>query len=1010
MTIKKDGQEASDREANLAEVPADSTAGFLVVGVGASAGGLPAFKAFFAGIQPDVAPGMAFVLVQHRSPDHESLLGELVQRYTALRVMEAEDGVPLRANCVYVAPPNRDIAVVDGTVRLSEPGEPRRHRLPIDFFFRSLARDQHQHAVGIVLSGTGSDGSVGARAIREAGGLVIAQSVSSSEYDGMPASAIASGAVDFVLAPAEMPAHLMAYARRTVGDSPVAATVKSETALQRLFAELRTQTGHDFSQYKPSTILRRIDRRMAVHQLDSLEEYVRYLHHTPAEGVALLQELLIGVTRFFRDPDTFAALEEGVIPQLFDHKPAGSAIRVWSVGCSTGEEAYSLAILFQERLESLRSNYKLQVFATDLDARAIAVARAGYYPASISNEMTPERLSRYFVESPENGGYRIHKSIRDLLVFSEHDLIRDPPFSKIDLISCRNLLIYLGAELQKRIIPMFHCALNRGGTLVLGPSESVGEFTDLFAAHGRKSRLYRRRDVERGPRQPTHSGFPARLVASAPGVNHRPHEASPPARLTPRALTEQALLRHTELFGALVNAQGDIVYLHGRGGMFLEPTAGDAGTNNILGMAREGLRSGLALALRKAVASRTIERSFSPRVKTNGHYVGVNLTVCPVGTDPLAPHDPPRFLVVLQEVSPAAGDEPTPSGRPVGVGGADVRTEADAQVVSMGRELLAKHDALESANEELEVSNEELQSANEELQSINEELQSSNEELETSKEELQSINEELITVNAELQAKVADLSRASSDMNNLLASTGVGTVFVDHHLRILRFTPAATRIINLIPSDLGRPVSHLASNLLNYDSLVADTTAVLDTLVPKAIDVHTRDGCWYNMRILPYRTVDNVIEGAVITFLDISETVRARDALAMANKALRLAVVVRDAHDAITVQDLDGRIIAWNPGAERMYGWTEEEALRMNVRERIPAGLQASALLKVHRLSQDNVLQRYRTQRLTRAGTVVDVWITATALEDPPGVIYAIATTERLTNGRSARGFNAKRH
>ena len=971
---------------------------FPIVGIGASAGGLAAFAAFFSGMPTVGEPGMAFVLVQHLAPDHGSLLTELIQRTTRMKVVEVEDGMVVHINCVYIIPPNRDMAFLNGALHLLEPTAARGHRLPIDYLFRSLAQDQHERAIGIVLSGTGSDGTLGVRAIKDGGGMLMAQNIASCEFDSMPRSALATGFVDYELPPAEMPAQLMAYTSHAFGKPPrpaATALPQSENALKKIFILLRAHTGHDFSQYKPTTIYRRIERRMAVHQVDALEGYVQYLQQTPLEVEALFRDLLIGVTNFFRDPDAFAALETLIIPKLFEGKPSGGVVRAWTTGCSTGEEAYSIAILLQERLEALKQNYRIQVFATDIDSRAIAVARAGIYPASIADDITPERLARFFTLEPGGGAYRVHKGIRDMLVFSEQDLIKDPPFSKLDLISCRNLLIYLGADLQKKLIALFHYALSPGGMLFLGTSETVGEFGDLFATLERKAKLYQRKEDFQGAQRAALGRFlssPSRKDAGpALALGH----VALATKLSLRELTEQTLLQQIDKVGALVNAQGDVLFLHGRSGMYLEPTPGEAGISNILKMAREGLRRDLTTTLHKAVRSKERISAVGLRVKTNGHHTLVNLTICPVAQGPVAAPESPLYLVILEQAPPLA----TPLGlatvphKLVHAPG-DGR-DASAQIAELNEELQAKEEYLHAANEELETANEELKSSNEEMQSVNEELQSSNEELETSKEEMQSINEELSTVNTELQTKVVDLSRANNDMNNLLAGTGIGTIFVDHNLRILRFTPAATLIINLILSDLGRPVGHIVSNLVGYDSLVADAQAVLNTLVPKEVDVQTTGGKFFTMRILPYRTLDNVIEGAVITFVEITEIVRAREALRKANEMLRLAVVVRDATDAITVQDLDGRTIAWNPGATRMYGWTEEEALQMNVRERIPSANHNSALARVHQLSQAQTLEPYATQRLTKSGQVVDVTLTSTALVHADGQMYAISTTER---------------
>jgi two-component system, chemotaxis family, CheB/CheR fusion protein len=968
--------------------PEDSSgraAAFPIVGIGASAGGLAAFEAFFAGMPADRDPGMAFVLVQHLAPDHKSILADLIQRRTHMAVHEVTDGMGVQPNCVYIIPPAHDMALLNGRLQLLKPSAARGHRLPIDFFFCSLAQDQHERTIGIILSGTGTDGTLGARAIKGENGLVLAQNPESVEFDGMPRSAIATGLVDYVMPPAEMPAKLIAYIAHLAGRRPLDLAPPTETgnSLRKIFLQLRTQTGHDFSLYKPSTIHRRIERRMALHQIDQLDDYVAYLSKSPEEVESLFRDLLINVTRFFRDPEAFAVVEKQVIARLFEERPSGSPLRLWVVGCSTGEEAYSLAILLTERMETLKRSQQIQLFATDIDSRAIAAARAGIYPASISVDVSPERLARFFTPDPDGSVYRINKSIRDMLVFSEHDVIKDPPFSKLDLISCRNLLIYLTPELQQKVIRLLHYALNPGGILFLGNSEGVGESSTLFAIIDAKAKLYHR----------TENGLPARRPTLLPSLF--PNEPAPfrdairrplAAAKTPvRELTERELLNHAGLVGALVNAQGDIFYLHGRAGLYLEPTSGEPGISNVLKMAREGLRPALAAALRKAVQRAEVVqgdevvRTRGVPVTSGGRTITAHLTVRPVTGGKNT--EPPLFLVILEE--PAAA---TPAAR---AGGAQ-----PASLAALRQELQAKDEYLRGANEQLQIATEELQSSNEEMQSVNEELQSTNEELETSKEELQSVNEELNTVNTELQTKVLSLSRANNDMNNLLAGTDIGTVFVDHQLRIMRFTPAASSIINLILSDVGRPVSHLVSNLVGYDHLVADTKGVLDTLVPKETEVKTTDGKFFTLRIQPYRTLENVIEGAVISFIDITAMVKIREELRQANDLLRLAVVVRDAHDAITVQALDGRTLAWNPGAARMYGWTEAEALQMKVADRVPESGRAEELAKLARLAGGEIMPAYQSARLTKDGATVEVEVTATTLLNAEGQIYAIATTE----------------
>ena len=862
----------------------------------------------------DVDPGMAFILVQHLSPNHKSLLVELVRRYTRMQVYEVEDGILVEPNCAYIIPPNRDMAFLNGKLHLLELDASHGLRLPIDFFFRSLAQNQQERAICIVLSGTGSDGALGLRAIKEAGGMAMAQSPDSTEFDGMPRSAIATGMVDYVLPPSEMPAQLIAFTAHAFGRKSRPALVVSpkENGLEKIFILLRAQTGHDFSQYKLNTITRRIERRMAVHQIKEVEQYIRFLQQSPAEVDALYQDLLIGVTHFFRDPEAFNALAEHIVTHILANKPAGTLVRVWVPGCSTGEEAYSIAILLREQMEAQRQNFKVQIFATDIDSRAIATARAGIYPSSIEADVSEERLARFFVRETENDTYRIEKNIRDMLVFSEHDLLQAPPFSRIDLISCRNLLIYLNGELQKKLIPLFHYALNHGGLLFLGSSESVGEFIQLFATLDRKWKLYQRQE------ELLDIGYP-NLVSLMPSATviraaARPLIKTQSSDKQPlRKLIEQILLTEFTPAAVLVNAQGDIFYIHGRTGRYLEPATGETGINNILAMAREGLRRPLTSALHKAAAENILVTRPGLQVKTNGGFSVIDLTVQPTTFI----NNKELYLVVLEQ---GIGPKEETAVQLVAADPGEPRStsESETLITTLEQELRAKEEYLQTAVEEMETTNEELKSTNEELQSVNEELQSTNEELETSKEELQSVNEELSTVNAELQQRVVELSRMNNDMNNLLAGTGVGTVFVDHQLHIQRFTPTVTHLIHLIPTDIGRPVGHITSNLVGYDNLVADVQAVLDTLVPKEIEVETQTGLWYMLNIRPYRTQQNVIEGAVITFVNITR-------LKKAESLQRLSVVVRDAHDAITLQDFDGRTLAWNPAAEKLYGLSEPE-------------------------------------------------------------------------------------
>lgn len=965
----------------------------FIVGIGASAGGLAAYEAFFKAIPAAYEPNIAFVLVQHLAPDHKSLLADIIEQYTNLPVYEIKDGTAVAPGCVYIIPPDHDLAILNGTLQLLDRVERRGINLPIDSFLRSLAMDQGDRAIGIILSGTGGDGSSGIRDIKARGGMVMAQLPDSAEYEGMPRSAIATNLVDYVLPPADMPAQLAAYVRRAsgwaVGTGSIHALVQATDALQKIFVLLRNQSGHNFSQYKTNTIVRRIDRRMILQKISEIDAYILFLQKTPAEVEALFQDLLIGVTQFFRDPEAFGMLESVAIPHIFENKEPGSTIRVWVPGCATGEEAYSIAILLQEKMEALKQNYRVQLFATDIDRVAIEQARTGLYPAAIAADVSAERLARFFTQSPDESTYQIQNHIRDMLIFSEQNLIQDPPFSRLDLISCRNLLIYLDSSIQRKLISLFHYALAPDGLLFLGNSETIGKFVTLFQVLDRKWKLYLRQEDERDATGLGKGNFLPFVSAQDSVPAQRLPEGLSSVRNSYQMLAEDGLLQAYAPGSVLVNAVGEILYIHGRTGHFLEPAPGEPGMN-ILAMAREGLRRTLTVALHKAATQQEPVFFSGLKIKSNGDTIIANLVVRPLARQAYEEGKRPLFLITVEEVQSLSPDDAL--GTAVDVEeDLDLPAAGAARIAELEKELQAREEYLQSTREEMSTANEELKSTNEELQSVNEELQSTNEELETSKEELQSVNEELATVNAELQQKVADLSQANNDMSNLLSGTGVGTIFVDHQLHIMRFTPAAVELINLIQSDVGRPVGHIVSNLVGYDSLVTDIQHVLDTLVMKELEVQTKSGRWFLLGMRPYRTLENVIEGAVITFVDITRTKKAET-------IRHLATVVADANDAITVQDLAGQILAWNPAAARIYGWTEAEAMQMNVRDRIPAALQLEEVDVLTRLSQAEVLAPYETKRLTKDGRVLTVQLTATALTADDGDVYAIATTERIVN------------
>ncbi|HWR39839.1 MAG TPA: chemotaxis protein CheB [Patescibacteria group bacterium] len=903
----------------LDETTPSSYSRFPIVGIGASAGGLAAFEAFFSAMPADIDSNMAFVLVQHLAPDHKSILAELIRKYTRMQVFEVVDGMKVQPNCAYIIPPNCDMAFLNGSLQLLEPSLPRGQRLPIDFFFRSLAADQQERAIGIVLSGTGSDGTLGARSIKGEGGMVIAQNPQSAEFDGMPRSIIATGLVDSILSPAEMPAQLISYAAHAfgkAGSSFLSLPQNAVNEMKNIFVLLRLQTGHDFSGYKQNTVNRRVERRMAVHQIDQLPDYVRYLQKNPKEVDALFNDLLIGVTNFFRDSETFAAFQSDIIPKLFAGKESGATVRVWVPGCSTGEEAYSIAIMLQEYLETEKQHFKLQVFATDIDKKSVEQARTGLYPASISADVSAGRLARFFSYDPAGSTYRIHKIIRDILVFSEQDVIKDPPFSKLDLISCRNLLIYLNADLQKRLIPLFHYALNPGGILLLGTSETVGDFAELFTVLDRQAKVFQKKELAYGLQRPIIQQYfpPLQVGTIAPSLKPVPAER----KKSLREVAEQMLLLQYAPAALIINENGDILYIYGNAGRYLELASGEA-TLNIMKMVRSGLRRELSAALRNATILKIALRKENLLVKIDGSFSTIHLTVYPVAAAHELSAGQALFLIALEE-APTAD---TKRSRKIIDKNHPSDTEksfTDDWLAGLKQELNEKEEFLQSAKEELEKSNEELKSANEEMQSVNEELQSTNEELETSKEELQSVNEELSTVNSELQTKVADLSRVNNDMNNLLAGTGVATIFVDHQQHVRRFTPSAAKVINLIPTDVGRPIGHIVANLVGYDSLVADIQSVLDTLSLREVEVQCHEGTWFLLRIHPYRTLENVIEGAVISFFDITEIKRVQ--MALQETSVKYRLLFDTLAQGVVFQDSTGRIIEVNSAAERILGLT----------------------------------------------------------------------------------------
>jgi two-component system CheB/CheR fusion protein len=820
---------------------------FLVVGIGASAGGLQALQQFFSRMPDD--PGMAFVVVTHQDPTHTSLLPELIGKSTKLLTREIHSAMRVEPNCVYVTPPGKRVTILRGRLELLPPPPQHRPPLLIDGFLRSLSDDQKDRAVAVILSGTGSDGALGVQAVKGESGMTVAQEVESAQFGGMPESALATGDVDYVLPAEAIPQCLIDYAKGTRRRVLLETDASLSDTLSKVIVLLRQRHGHDFSRYKISTLARRVARRIDLHQLASVDDYVRYLREDPRELDLLFREILIKVTSFFRDADAFDALAQKGLPELLASRPEASTLRVWVPGCASGEEAYSIAILLVESIARLRNGLEIQVFGTDLDLLAIDGARTSRFPSGIASDVTPERLREFFAK--DDSHYQVRRDIRDSMIFATHDVMKDPPFTRMDLISCRNLLIYLEADAQRELIHLFHYALNPGGLLLLGSSETIGTEQALFSAIDRRWKLYRRRE---GPSEAR--PFPT-MMPSTPPHRRTIDRGTVPAEGLPGA-TRDLLASTFAPPSVIVDERGQIAHIHGRTGQYLEPAPGTA-TLNILEMAREGLRAPLSSAIRTAYhrAGSVVRKQV--QVRTNGDFTSVEIVVRQIA-------EPARLRGMLMV---SFGPPPDVAPAPRKPAKAAAAKPARGRVAEIERDLQETRRDLQHTIEEMQLANEELASANEEACSTNEELQSSNEELETSREELQSLNEELRTVNAEMETKMEDLRHLNDDMRNLLDSTSVATVFLDSQLNVRRFTEEARRLINLIPSDLGRPLGDLVTNL-EYDRLVQDARQVLETLVPREVETRDGEGRWYLVRTLPYRTTVNVIDGLVLTFVDIT--------------------------------------------------------------------------------------------------------------------------------------------
>jgi len=842
--------------------------------------------------------GIAFVIIMHFDPSAKSVMADILKNFTQMEVLQVNDGVMVIPNSVYIIPPNKDMAILHGTLQLYDSVVQKGIRHPIDFFFRSLADDLKEKAICIILSGTGTEGTLGLKSIKGEGGLVMVEDLESAAYDGMPRSAIATGLADYILTPDKMPQQLINYTKHYLTKEPgvTDSDINNQIGhyLQKIISLVRNQTGHDFSQYKQGTLIRRIERRMNLHQIDNGSDFLRYIQENPSEIQNLFKEFLIGVTSFFRDPESYLALKDKV-QDIFKNKTTDQPIRIWVPACSTGEEAYSIAIIFKEYIDLAKSDLKVQIFATDLDKDAIEKGRSGTYPKNIAIDVSPERIERFFLKKYDS--YILKKEIRDMVIFAPQNIIGDPPFLRTDLISCKNLLIYLNPEIQKKILSLFHYSLNPGGFLFLGSSETIGESADLFTIVDKKWKLFNRT----GGKAP----LPLMPYSTHVQPKEKPYKTEELKPTTFGKETEQMLLDTFAPPCVIVNERGDIFYIHGRTGKFLEPAPGKANLN-ILEMAREGLKTELNIALHTVIRDKKEIAFKELNVKTNSHFQTVNLTIRPI-SEPNTMQG--QMIVIFEEAKPSKSSKPKKVIHKT--------KQMEGYVSNLENDLKATRENLQASIEELQASNEELRSSNEELQSANEEMQSTNEELHSSKEELQSLNEELITLNAEHSNTIEKMSNTLSDMHNIMASTNIATIFLDIDLRIKGFTPATTKLINLIESDIGCPINDISLNIEPVN-LIKDANEVLKNLIPIEKEVRSiTSRNWYLMRIIPYRTIDNVIEGVVITFIDITERKKAE--LSEHDARVFNQNIVETVRESLLVLDKDLRVIFANSSFYRIF-------------------------------------------------------------------------------------------
>jgi len=888
---------------------------FSVVGIGASAGGLEAVTALLHDLP--INTGMAFVLVQHLAPTHESMLSELLSRATTMPVMEIKDGMLVESNHFYVIPPNTNLGILHGTLHLMPRSDEKGQHLPIDFFLRSLAKEESSQAIGVILSGSASDGVLGLMEIKAEGGITFAQDEASAAHSSMPHSAIAAGCVDFVLPPKQIALELA-----RIGKHPYLKHVNTETEhalpgeednLHKIFLLLRQSTGNDFTYYKQSTILRRIKRRILLHKLERLDDYVRYLQQTPTEVEALFRDLLINVTSFFRDPEVFDGLKNLVFPTIVKDRPDALPIRIWVAGCSTGEEVYSIAIALFEFLGDMANNTPVQFFATDLDEQAVEKARSGIYPATISEAVSAQRLQRFFTKVEK--GYQISKQIRDICIFAKQNVFKDPPFSRLDLISCRNLLIYLSPVLQKKIMPIFNYALNNKGFLLLGNSETIGRHADLFRLADKQIKLYEKKSVPSA----LHFNMSDLSMTNAVDTHRYIAQGEQGATWTSLDIQREAdriVLKKYAPCGVVVNEDLEVVQFRGHTGVFLEPASGEASLN-LLKLARNGLQIELRNIIHQAMEKNSSVCSSDIHLRDKGKIKNISIEVEPI----LGPANQSRFyLVLFKEIMSTAAKKTKQKDTSPTI---DI-TDESVEIKRLQQEINATHEYMHTVIEQQEVANEELTSANEEIQASNEELQSTNEELETAKEELQSSNEELATVNDELASRNAELEELSNDLSNLITGLSIPIVMVNENLQIRRFSQAAEKLLNLIAADQGRPISHIKANI-NVPELEQALLRVIDSVKTEEVEVQDSQGYWYKVQIHPYKTLDNKISGALIAFIDINVMKESLDAAQQARQFSE-AIVSAIGHPML-VLDQNLRVVSASEVFYSEFKVTEKETI-----------------------------------------------------------------------------------